>query len=212
MFAGRQAIASKDPTPMELNFNNSVPKTTFARRHWLKVPIVSRRIIMPNEKENDVASGNEPQNSTKTLSPLYENLLSQIVVKIKDEPLLFVIAIAALIIGVTILGAGLGSSEIRFVVTVIALLAILVITGYYFREGHKMLNQQRKQIQVSKVSQPSSLPLHKQEVKAEDGGQVEDALQGGSGIGSQVISAKGPGSSIKNVIQASTDDSDKSKK
>lgn len=167
---------------------------------------------MSNEIGKDVASGNETRNFTEIQSPPYESLLSQIAAKIKDEPLLFVIAIAALIIGVTVLGAGLGSSEIRFVVTVIALLAILVITGYYIREGQKMLNQHQKQIQVSKVSQPSSLLLHKQEVKTEDGGQVEDALQEGSGLGSQVISAKGPGSSIKNVIQVSTNDSSKRKK
>ncbi|MFN8458279.1 MAG: hypothetical protein U0401_27115, partial [Anaerolineae bacterium] len=103
---------------------------------------------MPNEIGNDATSGNA-RNSTEIQSPPYENLLSQIVAKIKDEPLLFVIAIAALIIGVTVLGAGLGSSDIRFVVAVIALLAILVITGYYIREGQKMLNQYQKQKQVS---------------------------------------------------------------
>lgn len=166
---------------------------------------------MPNEIGNDATSGNA-RNSTEIQSPPYENLLSQIVAKIKDEPLLFVIAIAALIIGVTVLGAGLGSSDIRFVVAVIALLAILVITGYYIREGQKMLNQYQKQKQVSNVSQPSSFLLHKQEVKAEAGGQVEDAWQEGSGIGSQIISAKGPSSSIKNVRQVSTDDSSERKK
>jgi hypothetical protein len=61
----------------------------------------------------------------------YEGIASQVVTKIKNEPFLFVIAITALLIGLVVLAAGLGSPDLRFIVIVIALLAFVVILSHY---------------------------------------------------------------------------------
>ncbi len=61
----------------------------------------------------------------------YEGIASQVVTKIKNEPFLFVIAVTALLIGLVVLAAGLGSPDLRFIVIVIALLAFVVILGHY---------------------------------------------------------------------------------
>jgi hypothetical protein len=68
----------------------------------------------------------------------YEKIVSQVVAKIKNEPFLFVIAIAALLIGFAVVAAGLGSSDLRFIVVIIAALAFAVIIGYYIQSVLQM--------------------------------------------------------------------------
>ncbi len=60
--------------------------------------------------------------------------MSQVVSKIRNEPLLFIVAVAALLIGLMVVGTRLGSSDLRFIVSVIAVLAAAGILGYYVVE------------------------------------------------------------------------------
>src|SRR5437870_4321370 len=69
-------------------------------------------------------------NRSATLAP-YEGPLSELVKRLQDQPFLFVIAIAILLIGLTVLASALGSSDLRFIVLVIAFLALTVIIGYF---------------------------------------------------------------------------------
>jgi hypothetical protein len=64
----------------------------------------------------------------------YESVVSQVVSKIRNEPLLFIVAVAALLIGLMVVGSRLGSSDLRFIVSVIAVLAAGGILGYYVLE------------------------------------------------------------------------------
>jgi hypothetical protein len=61
----------------------------------------------------------------------YEGVVAQIVGRIRNEPLLFVIAIAALLLGLVTLGSGLGSQDLRLVAVLVGVLAFLGICGYY---------------------------------------------------------------------------------
>ncbi len=74
--------------------------------------------------ESDGAPGRAP----------YESIVSQVVSKIRNEPLLFIVAVAALLIGLMVVGTRLGSSDLRFIVSVIAVLAAAGILGYYVLE------------------------------------------------------------------------------
>jgi hypothetical protein len=134
----------------------------------------------------------------------YEGLLSEIVARIRDQPFLFVIAIAALLVGAVVLGAKLGSSDLRFVITVIALLAVIVIAGYYVREGMRMTAGTRK---VGEPEEQHPAPGGEQQIEVTSGAELDGALQEASGVGSQSIVAKGKGTSVKDVIQTSTDGS-----
>ena len=64
----------------------------------------------------------------------YASIVSQVVSKIRNEPLLFIVALAALLIGLMVVGTRLGSSDLRFIVSVIAVLAAGGIIGYYVLE------------------------------------------------------------------------------
>jgi hypothetical protein len=61
----------------------------------------------------------------------YEGVVGQVVARIRNEPLLFLIAIAALIAGLSVAASGLGSPNLRFVIVVIAVLAFAGIGVYY---------------------------------------------------------------------------------
>lgn len=75
----------------------------------------------------------------------YTRILSQLIVKIKDEPFLFVIAIVALLTGaITALAPILPSSDLRFTIVVIAFLAFIVIIGYFFREVSRETRELRR--------------------------------------------------------------------
>lgn len=72
-----------------------------------------------------------------------DGLISQVVKKIRNEPFLFVIAVAALLIGLVVQGTGVASADLRFFITVIALLALVAIAGYYLVEGWKLYSETR---------------------------------------------------------------------
>lgn len=59
------------------------------------------------------------------------DIVSQVVARIRSEPLLFVIGIVVLIAGLAAQAATLGSENFRFIVLVIALLATAAVVGYY---------------------------------------------------------------------------------
>jgi len=157
---------------------------------------------MDNTSASNPAPEN-PRDQGKNPSAPYESLLSEVVAKIKDQPFLFVIAIAALIIGAVVLGARLGSADLRFVITIIALLAIAVIAGYYVREGIKMAARKRR---IGDPQEQRTTPGGQQRIEATDGAKIDGALLEGSGVESQVIVARGKGTSVKDVVQTSTGD------
>ena len=72
----------------------------------------------------------------------YEHTLSEVVRKLRNEPFLFVVAIAVLLIGLVVLATALGSSDLRFIVLVITLLALTVIIGYYMVEVRAQVRTQ----------------------------------------------------------------------
>jgi hypothetical protein len=75
-------------------------------------------------------------NGTQTGIP-YESVLVKLVKKIETEPFLFVIAVAVVLIGLTVIASGLGTSEFRLITLTIAALAVVSIIGYYFLEFRK---------------------------------------------------------------------------
>lgn len=75
-------------------------------------------------------------NGTQTRTP-FENVLVESVKKITTELFLFVIAIAAILTGFTVVASGLGTSEFRLITLIIATLAVVAIIGYYFLEVRK---------------------------------------------------------------------------
>lgn len=76
---------------------------------------------------------------TENESAPYENLLRTLVGCIRSQPLLFMIAMAVLIVSLVIVGGGMGSSDLRFVVGILAALAIVGILAYYLFEARKMM-------------------------------------------------------------------------
>jgi hypothetical protein len=71
----------------------------------------------------------------------YEGVVGQVVARIRNEPLLFLIAVAALIAGLSIAASGLGAPNLRFVIVVIAVLAFAGIGVYYLvASGSRKLN------------------------------------------------------------------------
>ena len=94
--------------------------------------------MMIEKKSFETQSVGDPSDSDKIKGQVpYENIVSKVVEKIKNEPFLFVIAIVALLIGLFVLGAKLGSPDLRFIIVVVALLAFVGILGYYILMGLK---------------------------------------------------------------------------
>ena len=76
---------------------------------------------------------------TENQSAPYEILLRTLVGCIRSHPLLLMIAMAVLIVSLVIVGGGMGSSDLRFVVGILAALAIFGILAYYLFEARKMM-------------------------------------------------------------------------
>ena len=64
-----------------------------------------------SEKEHSEVQSPEHASGQGNGQAPYESIVSGVVAKIKNEPFLFVIAIAALIVGLVVLATGLGSPE-----------------------------------------------------------------------------------------------------
>jgi len=106
---------------------------------------------MTKEKvSSDAANGQQGDSSDK--SP-YESVVVQVVSKIKNEPFLFVIGVAALLVGLATFPTQLGSSDFRIIVIVIASLSFVVIVGYYLKGA---LSQPTKK---SKNQEPKTPPI-----------------------------------------------------
>jgi hypothetical protein len=152
--------------------------------------------------EKRTTSTQTPEEPDKGIESLpFDGLLSGITAKIKEQPFLFVIAIAALIVAVIGRGEALGSSDLRFVITVISALAFLVILGYYGREGMKLAARERQR-RVTEA--PRGEPSEGQLIEVAGGGKLDGALQEAPAIKSQTISVAGEGSEAKDLIQSST--------
>jgi hypothetical protein len=91
------------------------------------------------------------------------NLLPELVKNLKNEPpFLFVIAIAILLIVFTVSALALGSSDLRFIVLVItiALLALTVITAYFFKKVDKRQTLQGSEIRALQIALKGILTKH----------------------------------------------------
>ena len=60
-----------------------------------------------------------------------ESLATAVAKRLRNQPFLFVLGIAALLIGVLSSGAGFGTPELRIILAMIGGLAFLVVIGYY---------------------------------------------------------------------------------
>ena len=104
--------------------------------------------MMIEKEYSETQSVGAPSDSDKVKGQVpYENIVSKVVEKIQNEPFLFVIAIVALLIGLFVSAVKLGSPDLRFIIIVIALLAFVVILGYYILMGmkEKMKHEERLQ-------------------------------------------------------------------
>lgn len=126
-----------------------------------------------------------------------EGLVSQIIAKIKDEPFLFVIAIAVLLIGL----AGLALPDLRFFAWIIAALAVLVIVGYYVRaavasrsgppSSRAVSDQTPTERSMPSVSQGSTEPpakSHSETYRIEARNSTVAAGAGASAVHTQYVS------------------------
>jgi len=91
--------------------------------------------------------GKKPQKGVSELVLVVFNKLDVVVNRVDVQPFLFVIAIAILFTGLLLLAAALGTGDVRFVVLVIAFLAVTVIIGYYIQEVSGKVGAQREQLQ-----------------------------------------------------------------
>ncbi len=91
-----------------------------------------------NKKPDPHVTKAESQNNKKQIAN--NNVVIQAVKKIRNEPFLFIISIATLLISGAFIVSNPSSTDLRFVVGVIAFLAILVVVGYFFFEAKKDKN------------------------------------------------------------------------
>jgi hypothetical protein len=133
---------------------------------------------MSIDNDSPESSDTTSDSTNKQPGPPYERVLARVVTKIKNEPFLFVIAIAVLVIGLSVLAAGVGAPELRFTILVIAALAAIVIVGYYVLavvqiqskvrsavppgkgRSRRPASGQAKSERVTDVSTPASAPKY----------------------------------------------------
>jgi formylglycine-generating enzyme required for sulfatase activity len=86
----------------------------------------------------------EPVDATSEVPSQFDgSILKQLVQKISDEPLLFVIAVIILLSSLVSRAADLGTANFRFLVLIIALLAFFGMIGYYLMQlRHEPLSPQ----------------------------------------------------------------------
>lgn len=94
--------------------------------------------------DQKINSENSEDRQVSLQSP-FTSIVSQVVEKIKNEPFLFAIAIIALVIALVITPSGLGSSDLRFVISIITALAFIVILGYFLQAGYKEYNRMQRE-------------------------------------------------------------------
>lgn len=84
----------------------------------------------------------------------YQKELHQVVTQIKEEPFLFVIAIAILLFGIVVFATRLNPADLRFMVVIISLLAFVAILGHFVQTALQMTNKSGPlgEIQVEKGS------------------------------------------------------------
>jgi hypothetical protein len=85
------------------------------------------------EKKSIESQPNVSSDSKKSPLNTLADILDQIVTKIKNEPFLFVIGVVILLIMLVVLGKGLVSPDLHFIVVGIIVLALAVIIGYYIQ-------------------------------------------------------------------------------
>lgn len=73
-----------------------------------------------------------PDSDKSQIDSPYQSVLEKIIDKLHEQLFLFIIAIVMLLIGLVVFGKGLLSPDMRFIVAVIAALAVVAIVVYYF--------------------------------------------------------------------------------
>jgi hypothetical protein len=81
----------------------------------------------------------------------YERALSDVVKKLTNESYIFVIGIAILMAGLAMLGSAFGIADLRFIVLVIAFLALTVIIGYFVIEVRGKVVAQGEQLTEQQI-------------------------------------------------------------
>jgi hypothetical protein len=92
--------------------------------------------------------------------PPYEHAVSEVVKKLKNEPFLFVIAIAALLSGLVVLATALGKPDLTFVIIVVAFLAWTVIIGYFIIEVRRKVVDQGSEIKEIQIALKGVVTKH----------------------------------------------------
>ena len=82
-------------------------------------------------------SGMPNQGSDPKGNAPYESVVAATVARIREDSLLFVIGIAALLVGLAVLAAGIGTSTVQFIAVIIGVLAFVAILGYYIVQARR---------------------------------------------------------------------------
>lgn len=132
----------------------------------------------------------------------YERVVGQVVARIRNEPLLFLIAIAALIAGLGVAASGLGSPNLRFIIVVIAVLAFAGIGVYYL-----VASGSRKLIPGSRIT--GSVRVRDLEGDAQIRGvKGPSGLAAGSRVRGQVDVGRATGSARATGVELGDNDAD----
>jgi hypothetical protein len=122
-------------------------------------------------------SPDNKQKSSKTPDSM-TSIALEAIGRIKYQPFLFIIAIVALVIGLVLQATSLGSSNLRFLILVIAILTFITILGFYFIEALKILRSRQPQIEGKPVPTKVEQPDLKMTMQADGkGSTIEEGTQ-----------------------------------
>jgi hypothetical protein len=99
-----------------------------------RVMEAEKLIEQPNEEQPKPESVDQGAANQEKGEELAANLMHQLIQKISDQPLLFVIAIALILTTFALQSVQAGNAEFRLVVSLVALLAVFGMVGYYLMQ------------------------------------------------------------------------------
>jgi hypothetical protein len=109
-------------------------------------------------------SNNAPASESGTGGLPFASLAELALKGISDQPLLFVVVIAVLVIGLGAIGSTMGFSDFRFAVlaAIITLLALIALLGYYVMRAAEMQRAARDGVPSAVIARPPPMaePVH----------------------------------------------------